>query len=121
MNKRKQMLTSNSKALEYLLSNDFDQIYLKPHRDTRKKFNHEFIHTKEGKYQITDFFNLFDGFCYDVSGLFYWIQIKTDNWANENEIKKFFTSRYGRVLSINVRKPTKTIKKYRVDVRRLVF
>lgn len=113
------MRESNKKAVEFLLANNYDEIYLKPHRDIRKKNNVEYIHTQNGNYQIMDFYNRFDGFCYNKKGEFVWLQIKTDRWANAVEIGSFFTDKKGIVLILNVRKPTKTHKTYRVDFREM--
>ena len=112
------MRESNRRAIAYLLEKQYDHIYLKPHRDTRKKYNAEFMKSQKGAYQITDFFNLFDGFCVSPDGFLIWIQIKTDNWPKEREIIQFLLDKRGWfVMAINVRKPTKTIKKYRVDTK----
>ncbi len=118
MNRRQQMRESNRRAVEYLLEKKYDHIYLKPHKDNRKGKNVEVMKSQKGSYPITDFFNLFDGFCVSPDGLLVWIQVKTDAWPNEKAIIEFLMDKQGFfVMALNVRKPTKTIRKYRVDTK----
>lgn len=120
MNKRQQMRVSNSYAIPWLLDNGYDNIYLKPHRDPRKKKNKDWIITKEERYQITDFYNLFDGFCYDKDGNFVWFQISTQNWHQQQPYEEFLKGKNNcKILLICVKKPSPKFRKYRVLVREL--
>lgn len=82
------MNNTNRLAREWLFNHGADYIYFKPHKDTRKVKNKEVFFTKEGNFYMTDFFNLFDGFCY-LNGIFTWLQTSTTNFHSEAPYREF--------------------------------
>lgn len=97
MNPRQRMRWSNRKAVEFLLDNGYDQIWLKPH--TRRK---DLIYTQGTWYRALDLWNLFDGICFSQTGDIFFLQIKTNRWAEEEPILKFISKRKINVIIINV-------------------
>ncbi len=84
MNPRQRMRFSNRKAVNYLLSKGYDDIWLKPHGR-----RHDLVYTQGEWYRALDLWNLFDGICFDKDGNAIFIQIKTNAWAAEKPIKDF--------------------------------
>jgi len=105
MNSRQRMRTSNVYVREWLLKNKFDHVWFKPHRDPRKRGNHEVVYRANGEtYGQLDLFNLFDGVCFDPNGLLVMFQVKTHNWASEKKIKDFMKGKSGFMCMVfNVR------------------
>ena len=91
------MRSSNQLTKNYLLDHAFDHIFFKPH--SRRQ---DVIYTQRGTYLATDFFNLFDGLCFDHNGNVIFFQVKTNAWANETEITDFLKEHKITVLSFNV-------------------
>ena len=113
MNNREQMRVSNFHARTWLLKHGYDDIYFKPHGR-----RHDVVYTQRGSYKCTDFYNLFDGFCFSPSGKFVFFQVKTNRWAKTVPITDFIEKNTGvNVFAINVRTPNKKRKEYRVDAR----
>lgn len=95
------MRHTNKLAREWLLSNGFDYIYFKPHKDFRKHKNQEIFFTKIGVFYQTDFYNLFDGFCFSPDGVFTWIQTSTTNYHKVDPYVEFLKGKKGfRILFI---------------------
>lgn len=95
MNNRQIMKHTNKLAREWLFAHGFDYIYFKPHRDFRKRTNQEVYFTKQGVFYQTDFYNLFDGFCYDRDGVFTWIQTSTTNYHKSDPYVEFLRGKKG--------------------------
>ena len=92
------MRVSNRKAVMWLLKEGYDDIWLKPH--TRR---HDLIYTRGEWYRALDLWNLFDGICFDKEGNVVLIQIKTNAWASEKNIKDFLRDKKNViVLVLNV-------------------
>jgi len=53
--------------------------------------------------QCMDYWNLFDGMCYNKDGFLFFIQIKTNQWASEKAINRFMEKRHLNVIVINVK------------------
>lgn len=112
MNNRQRMRASNRLAVNELLSLGYDDVWLKPHTA-----RNDTVYTKGGKYLATDLWNLFDGICFGKNRP-YFIQVKTNNWAAEDPIKKFLKTHYISVIVINVTNRLKVCKgKYKVLMR----
>ena len=110
MNPRQRMRFSNRKAVNYLLSKGYDDIWLKAHGR-----RHDLVYTQGEWYRALDLWNLFDGICFDKDGNAVFIQIKTNAWAAEKPIKDFICDKkHLIVLSINVKGGG---KKWDVNVR----
>lgn len=93
------MRKSNKYAVEHLLENGFDHIWLKSHT----RFN-DYVYCKDQTYEAKDIWNLFDGICIK-DGCLYFIQVKTNTWAPQEPILKFIEKvDKMRALSINVHK-----------------
>jgi len=104
------MRFSNRKAVNYLLSKGYDDIWLKAHGR-----RHDLVYTQGEWYRALDLWNLFDGICFDKDGNAVFIQIKTNAWAAEKPIKDFICDKkHLIVLSINVKGGG---KKWDVNVR----
>jgi len=104
------MRFSNRKAVNYLLSKGYDDIWLKAHGR-----RHDLVYTQGEWYRALDLWNLFDGICFDKDGNAIFIQIKTNAWAAEKPIKDFICEKkHLIVLSINVKGGG---KKWDVNVR----
>jgi len=99
MNPRARMRFSNRKAVLWLLKNNYDEIWLKPH--TRR---HDLVYTRGEWYRALDLWNLFDGICFDDNDNIVLLQIKTNAWAKEKPLKDFVKQHKNIiVLSINVK------------------
>ena len=114
------MNASNDQARKYLLKNGYRDLYLKPHKDTRDPKNVEYIHNIDGRYAMTDFYNLFDGFCFDKDGDFVWFQVKTDGWMEREKrekLEQFMSLNHLTCMVINVKKPVKGHRRYGIEIR----
>ena len=106
------MRASNRRAVNYLLSKGYDDIWLKAHGRRQ-----DLVYTLGEWYRALDLWNLFDGICFDRDGNANFIQIKTNAWASKQPILDFLKTRRNLiVLVINVRK-TKG-KKWEVLIRK---
>ena len=108
------MRASNLMVREWLLTNNYDQVWFKPH--TKRN---EYVFTQKGKYLATDIWNLFDGICIDPSGFIVFLQMKTNSWAKEKPLKDFIKRcKDVIILSFNVTNKLKECKgHYKVFVR----
>ena len=88
MHNRQRMRFSNRKAVLWLLKNGYDDIWLKPH--TKRT---DLTYTQGEWYRVIDLWNLFDGICFDAEGNIILIQIKTNSWAKEEDIKDFLLNK----------------------------
>ena len=114
------MRVSDEKAKSYLFQRGYRELYLKPHRDTRDPRNIDYIHNFEGSYAITDFYNLFDGFCFDRAGNFVWFQVKTNGWMErekKDKLDRFMEDNHLTAIVLNVKTPTKKRRTYHVMTR----
>jgi len=122
MNNRQRMRASNKRAVDHLLKNGYDDIWLKPH-----SARNDMVYCQDRKYLATDLWNLFDGICFGEDLIevdetnrnkAYYIQIKTNAWAAEKPILKFLKTHSVNVIVINVTSKLKICKgKYKVFVR----
>lgn len=92
------MRESNRYAVEHLLKNEFDQIWLKSHT----RFN-DMVYCKDQTYAAKDIWLLFDGICIKDGDL-YFIQVKTNTWAPREPMERFIKGKKMKALSINVYK-----------------
>lgn len=113
------MLESNRRAREFLFDGGWDWLWFKSHQDMRKKKAGDYYYNRDGKAtRCLDPYNLFDACGYDGAGIFWWIQIKTDNWPDEQELKNFMIGKMGCcIIAINVIPPKKKGKTYRIKTR----
>lgn len=100
MNRRHVMYRTNRLARTWLLQNDYDMIWLKPHLDNRKI--KDFYYTKNGTFQMTDIYNLFDGLCFDQHGTPTFLQISTTNFHPEGPYQEFIKDKACKILLIKV-------------------
>jgi len=106
MNRRQTMYHSNKLTREYLLREEYDQIWLKPHLRRKDR-----VFAQQGMYLATDLWNLFDGIAFK-EGILFFLQIKTNAWAPERPIMEFLNqyvqfSDTIKAMIINVRKKKK--------------
>ena len=100
MNPRQRMRFSNRKAVNWLLENGYDEIWLKAH--TKRQ---DLIYTVGHWYRALDLWNLFDGICFDKGGNLILIQIKTNAWASKPPIIDFLKDKHSlKVMVINVKR-----------------
>lgn len=112
-NNRKRMWASNKMVREFLLKNEFDGIWFKPH--TKRS---DIVYTQRGTYLANDLWNLFDGMCFAPNGKIVFLQMKTNNWAKEEPIKFFQEKHKVVILSFNVTNKLKDCRgKWKVFVR----
>ena len=111
------MRYSNKLAVKWLLSHDFDEIWLKRH--TKR---HDIHYTQKGNYVGLDLWKLFDGICITTihnlassasldhigeyeKGSMVFLQLKTNAWPSDNELIQWLKDKHGcYVMAINVRK-----------------
>ena len=99
MNTRQRMRFSNRKAVLWLLNNDYDEIWLKPH--IRRS---DLVYTVGEWYRALDLWNLFDGICFNNDGDIVMLQIKTNAWASASPINDWLKDKNNLiVLVINVK------------------
>lgn len=112
MNNRQRMRASNFLVREWLLQNNYDNIWFKPHTA-----RNDIVFTQNGKYLATDLWNLFDGICTGGNTVFF-LQMKTNAWAKEKEIKQWIDKINCHVLVFNVTNKCKQCNgKYKVFMR----
>jgi hypothetical protein len=104
------MRVTNRLAVEYLLKNGYDNIWLKSHT----KFK-DVVYTKTGSFRATDLWNLFDGICTGF-GYIYFIQIKTNAWPVEKPIIEFVENTNSKAMALNAKK--KSNGRYEITERR---
>ena len=93
------MRFSNRKAVLWLLNNDYDEIWLKPH--IRRS---DLVYTVGEWYRALDLWNLFDGICFNNDGDIVMLQIKTNAWASAKPINDWLKNKNNLiVLVINVK------------------
>ena len=107
------MRASNKLVREWLLSNNYDQIWFKPHGK-----RNDYVFTQKGNYMAQDIWNLFDGIAIKNEFVVF-LQMKTNSWASEKPLRDFSKKLWGvRVASFNVTNTLKDCKgKYKVFVR----
>ena len=112
INNRQRMRASNLLVRKWLLENNYDDIWFKAHT------NHsDLVFTQKGNYLATDLWNLFDGICFGDGKVFF-LQMKTNSWADGKKIIEFIKKHDMQVLSFNVSNQLKESKKhYKVFVR----
>jgi len=99
MNPRARMRASNRKAVLWLLKNEYDEIWLKPH--IRRA---DLVYTRGEWYRALDLWNLFDGICFDEKNNIVFLQIKTNSWAKAKPLENFVkTHQNVKIISINVK------------------
>jgi len=112
LNNRERMRASNKLAVNHLLKNGYDDIWLKPH-----SARNDMVYCQDRKYLATDLWNLFDGICFGENRAYY-IQVKTNAWAAEEPILKFLKTHSVNVIVVNVTNKLKSCKgKYKVFTR----
>jgi hypothetical protein len=113
LNNRQRMRASNKLVREWLLSNNYDEIWFKPHGK-----RNDYVFTQRGKYMAQDIWNLFDGICFANYGAIVFLQMKTNLWAKDEKFEEFCEDHNCRILSFNVTNKKKECKgKYKVFVR----
>lgn len=96
MTRRDTMRNTNRLCREWLLENKYDYIWLKPHFDSRKKMFKDFFHTRtNGKVFSQDVFNLFDGICFESTGMLTFLQLSTTNYHPEQPYRDFISDKFG--------------------------
>lgn len=78
------MRISNLFVRKWLLENNYDEIWFKPH-----SARNDLVFTQRGNYLATDLWNLFDGMCFTFDGKLCLLQMKTNSWAKEDPLKEF--------------------------------
>lgn len=92
------MRASNKMVREWLLENNYDQIWFKPHGK-----RNDYVFTLKGNYMAQDIWNLFDGICIAPSGSVTFLQMKTNAWADDKKFRKFMKETVGcMIISFNV-------------------
>jgi len=110
---RQRMRISNQMVRKWLLEMRFDHIWFKRH--TRRN---DVCYTQKGTYSAGDLWNLFDGICFSPDGTIIFLQMKTNNWANEESLKGFAKRHNVIILSFNVTNRLKECKgKFKVFMR----
>ena len=116
--RRSQMQETNRQARKFLFAEGWDWIWFKSHVDARKRGDYYYLALDQKAIMCLDPYNLFDACAYDPNGIFWWIQIKTDNWPDEVPIKAFMVGKKNvGILAINVKTPTKTRLTYSIAVK----
>lgn len=108
------MRASNKMVREWLLEEMFDHIWFKSHNR-----RNDYVFTQKGSYMAQDIWNLFDGIAINRDGYVYFLQMKTNAWAESKPLEKFVAdTKHVGVLSFNVtNKLKKTDGKYVVKWR----
>ena len=102
MNPRQRMRFSNRRAVNWLIENGYDEVWLKPH--VRRQ---DLIYTRGEWYRALDLWNLFDGICFSPDGEAVFLQIKTNAWAKDCDIIDFMADKKILAMSINVKEVKK--------------
>ena len=113
LNNRQRMRVSNKLVREWLLENNYDQIWFKPHGK-----RNDYVFTQAGNYMAQDIWNKFDGICFNIVGDPVFLQMGTNSWHTDKDFKKF-TGRYNvNVLLFNVANKLKECNgRYKVFTR----
>ena len=130
MNKRQTMYNSNTMVKDFLLEREFDEIYFKPHvRRLDKVYaqpntitekiqlmenvthKHFASMMKNSYFMQRDLFGLFDGICLSQSDTVWYLQMKTNQWAKDEELKEFPKKHHVHILSFNVTNKLKECRK----------
>lgn len=112
------MRASNKMVREWLLSNNYDEIWFKPHTNRS-----DVVFTQKGKYLATDLWNFFDGIAWKINGgdgiaSLVFLQMKTNAWAKEKPLKDFQKKHNCQIISFNVTDKLKECNgKYKVFAR----
>jgi len=119
MKKREQMRMSNQKAREFLFAEGYDWLWFKTHADSRRKKNRDYYYMANGDIiGCMDPYNLFDAMGFDGEGILWFIQIKTGNWPDKNQIDAFLINKHGvNIMAINVKPPKTKGKTYQIKTR----
>ena len=99
MHNRQRMRISNGHAIQYLLEQKYNHIWLKAHG----KFKDRIV-CQDTKYYALDLWNLYDGLCFDPKGFLWAIQIKTNAWAKAKPIIDFQKDHKIKCIVLNVKK-----------------
>jgi len=84
MNKRERMRASNKLVRKWLLENNYDQIWFKPHGK-----RNDLVFTKRGNYLAQDIWNLFDGLAINSEGYLALLQMSTTQWHSKKKYEDF--------------------------------
>ena len=111
---RKVMYATNKEVREWLLKEDYDEIWFKPH--TKRS---EYVFSSKGHYLATDLWNLFDGMCFNPNGKIVLLQMKTNNWAKEEPIKKFCSTHNNIMVIVfnRTNRPVDQLGKWKLHMR----
>ena len=99
MHNRQRMRISNSHAVQHLLQQKYNHIWLKAHT----KFKDRVV-CQDHKYYALDLWNLYDGLCFDSKGFLWAIQVKTNAWAKAKPIIDFQKVYKIKCIVLNVKK-----------------
>ena len=91
------MRASNKRAVDTLLKQGYREILLRTHCKHK-----DYVSSIERKYACTDYWNLFDGMCFNPKGALTFIQIKTNAWASKKTIEDFINQHKLKAISVNV-------------------
>jgi hypothetical protein len=112
-NNRQRMRISNKRIREWLLENNYNDIWFKAHTKRNDR-----VYTQSGTYLATDLWNLFDGICFDVKRDIVFLQMKTNAWPKEEPIKKWVSQNCYKVLVLNCTNKLRESKgKWMIKVR----
>ena len=109
MNNRERMRASNRYAVDWLLEDNYYDVWLKPHVKNQDRVYHP-----DGNYWATDLWNMWDGISWKDDELWF-IAIKTNKWHSEKAIRGWLQNREGvHAIAINVKtSPTSVhVRKY---------
>ena len=84
MHNRNRMRASNLLVREWLLSNNYDEIWFKPHGK-----HNDYVYTPKGVYMAQDIWNLFDGIAIASNGVVTFLQMSTTHWHPKEKYEKF--------------------------------
>ena len=117
-NARATMRESNRRTREFLFNEGWSTMWFKSHEDMRKKSAGDWYYNSDNKaHRCLDPFNLFDACGYDAQGRMWWIQIKSGQWPEEQPLLTFSIEKFINILCVNVKKPTKKRKTYKIELR----
>jgi len=96
-NPRSKMRRSHQKAIEWLLNNDFNFVWITPHI----RWDNPTYFKGEEKVFSKDIAGLFDGMAVK-NGMVYFLQIKSNSWASYKRYKLFCDKYKIKSMLINV-------------------
>ena len=75
-------------AYEYLANEGYSDLHIKPLSEEMRLFTE---HVYQGNYpkRLMDFYNIFDGFVFDLTGHTYWVKMTSGRWPNRKKIDDF--------------------------------